>query len=621
MRIRTRILGAALLVVAVVNIAYATYFIRRERAGAMARLQRSIAETETLLQVVIGRPLYDGDVEQLGTDLDSFFTDPSMVRLVLEEYDGDIRLERTRPPAAPLGTEIHSQVVVHRGRDALGEIRGTWSTALLERQLVQSRNGILLFSAALVLGLFAVMYLVVKQFTDPIARLSQAARAMADGHLDREIRVEGAQELASLARSFVRMRDAIREKMTDLADKNQKLREEIAQRHVLEDQLLQSQKMEAVGRLAGGIAHDFNNLLTVINGHCDLLLRALSPESPASADVEVIRQAGESASALTRQLLAFSRKQVLQPKVLGLNEMVGRAESMLRRVIGEDVELVTHLGEGLWPVRADPGQLEQVILNLAVNSRDAMPEGGKLTIETGNVALDESDAQRHLDVRPGPYVMLAVTDTGAGMDAETLARVFEPFFTTKGQGTGLGLSTVYGIVKQSGGTIRAHSEPGRGTTFRIYFPREHAAPVAEKRAPEPAVREHRGQTVLVVEDSDPVRDLVSQVLARGGYSVLKARCGEEALQVAAQHPGTIHLLITDVVMPGMRGREVADRIAAARPETRILYVSGYTEDAIVHHGVLEAGIDFLGKPFTPQALERKVDEILARPPPPPERRP
>ncbi len=613
MRIRTRILGAALLVVAVVNVAYAIYFIRRERAGAMARLQRSVAETETLLQVVIGRPLYDGDVEQLGTDLDSFFIDPNLIRLVLVEYDGDIRVERARPPAAPLGREIESTVVVRRGKDALGEIRGTWSTALLERELDRSRNGILLFSAALVLGLFAVIYLVVKQLTDPIARLSQAARAMADGHLDREIRIEGAQELASLARSFIRMRDAIREKMTDLADKNEKLRQEMAQRHALEDQLLQSQKMEAVGRLAGGIAHDFNNLLTVINGHCELLLRELGPGSPGSGDVEVIRQAGESAAALTRQLLAFSRKQVLQPAVLELNELVGRAESMLRRVIGEDVELVTRLEDGLWSVRADPGQLEQVILNLAVNSRDAMPQGGRLTIETGNVVLDEPAAQRHLDVRPGPYVMLAVTDTGAGMDPQTLAHAFEPFFTTKGQGTGLGLSTVYGIVKQSGGTIRASSEPGRGTTFRIYFPREEAAPAASRRDPEPAVPERRGQTILVVEDSDPVRDLVSQVLAGDGYSVLVARSGQEALRIAERHRGTIHLLITDVVMPGMRGREVADRIAAARPGTRVLFVSGYTEDAIVHQGVLEAGIDFLGKPFTPRALERKVGEILARP--------
>jgi len=612
MRIRTRILGAALLVVAVVNVAYAAYFVRKERAGALARLQRSIAETDALLQVVIGGPLYDGDVEQLDTDLDSFFADPNLIRLVLEEYDGDIRLGRMRPPAVPLGHEIESKVVIRRGRDALGEIRSTYSTALIERELIASRNGILLFSAVLVLGLLVVVYLVAKQFTDPIDRLSQAARAMSDGHLDQEIRIEGAQELVSLAQSFIRMRDAIREKMRDLAEKNEKLRSEIAQRQVLEGQLLHAQKMEAVGRLAGGIAHDFNNLLTVINGHSDLLLDTLEKESPVARDVELIRRAGQSAAALTRQLLAFSRKQVLQPRVLNLNDLVLSAERMLRRVIGEDIQLATHLGKDLWSVRADPGQMEQLILNLAVNSRGAMPKGGRLTIETGNVVLDESAAQRHLDVRAGPYVMLAMTDTGAGMDAETQARVFEPFFTTKGQGTGLGLSTVYGIVKQSGGNIWAYSEPGQGTTFKIHFPREEGVPRAEPPAAEPVARGPRSETILVVEDSDMVRSLVSQVLRKAGYSILEARSGEDALRIAGLYEGPIHLLVTDVVMPGMGGRQVADRLTATRPETRVLYVSGYTENAIVHQGVLEAGIDFLEKPFTPQALEQRVAEVLGR---------
>jgi len=256
--------------------------------------------------------------------------------------------------------------------------------------------------------------------------------------------------------------------------------------------------------------------------------------------------------------------------------------------------------------------MEQVILNLAVNSRDAMPKGGRLTIETGNVVLDESAAQRHLDVRAGPYVMLAMTDTGAGMDAETQARVFEPFFTTKGQGTGLGLSTVYGIVKQSGGNIWAYSEPGQGTTFKIHFPREEGVPRAEPPAPEPVARGPRSETILVVEDSDMVRSLVSQVLRKAGYSILEARSGEDALRIAGLYEGPIHLLVTDVVMPGMGGRQVADRLTATRPETRVLYVSGYTENAIVHQGVLEAGIDFLEKPFTPQALEQRVAEVLGR---------
>jgi PAS domain S-box-containing protein len=391
--------------------------------------------------------------------------------------------------------------------------------------------------------------------------------------------------------------------------------QDITDRKKLEEQLRQSQKMEAVGRLAGGIAHDFNNMLTVITGYSELLLQSLAPGSPLRNTVEQIKQAGERAAGLTGQLLAFSRKQVLQTKVLDLNAVVADMDKMLRRVIGEDIDLLTVLKPGLGRVKADPGQLEQVMLNLAVNARDAMPQGGKLTIETADVELDAAYARRHVTVKPGPYVMLAVSDTGCGMDAETQARVFEPFFTTKeqGKGTGLGLSTVYGIVQQSGGNIWIYSEPGRGTTFKIYLPKvEEAADMGDPVVAH--MQQPRGtETILLVEDNPNVLGLARTVLQGQGYSVLEAPKGERALEIREQHNGAIHLLVTDVVMPGMSGRELAERLATSYPEMKVLYLSGYTDESIVHHGVLDHGMAFLQKPFTPDALARKVREVLDSP--------
>jgi len=385
-----------------------------------------------------------------------------------------------------------------------------------------------------------------------------------------------------------------------------------AEQDRLETQLVHSQKMEAIGRLAGGVAHDFNNLLTVIISNADLALEERELKPALQKELEGIRQAGESASHLTRQLLAFSRKQVLQPRVLDLNALVARVERMLRRIIGEDVELVVHRGADLWSIRADPGQMEQVLLNLAVNSRDAMPQGGTLVIETGNVVLDEEYARRHPEARAGDHVLLAVTDTGHGMDAATLSRIFEPFFTTKGQhGTGLGLSTVHGIVRQSGGHVWPHSEPGRGTTFKVYLPRAGDQGAVEDE-PRVAVPERsRGETVLVVEDAGGVRDLVVRVLEQRGHAVLQAGNGEQALTIAAQ-AGEIVLLVTDVVLPGMSGRDLAASLARSRPSLGVLYMSGYTENGIVHRGVLDPGIDFVAKPFTVDQLVRKVEEILGR---------
>jgi two-component system cell cycle sensor histidine kinase/response regulator CckA len=389
---------------------------------------------------------------------------------------------------------------------------------------------------------------------------------------------------------------------------------DVTERKQLEAQLRQAQKMEAVGRLAGGIAHDFNNLLMVIQGYTELLLERLIPNDPLRRNAEQIHDASDRAAGLTRQLLAFSRNQLLAPKVLDLQLVVTDMEKMLRRLIGEDIDLATITQPGLWSVKADRSQLEQVILNLAVNARDAMPRGGKLTIETANVDLDNSYARQHPIVTPGPYVMLAVTDTGVGMDAETQAHVFEPFFTTKekGKGTGLGLATVYGVVKQSGGYVWVYSEEEHGTTFKIYLPRADAAAIAEKRS-EAKQRPIRGsETILLVEDERGVRELAREHLESNGYTVLQAGNGQQALDLAAKHSGRIHLLLTDVVMPGMSGRELAEQMQGLRPGIKILYMSGYTDQAIVHHGILAADTLLLQKPFTLHALVGKLREALER---------
>ena len=387
---------------------------------------------------------------------------------------------------------------------------------------------------------------------------------------------------------------------------------EITDRKALEVQLMQAQKMEAIGRLAGGLAHDFNNLLTAILGSAALLAEVITPGHAAREDVDAVRQAATRAAELTRQLLAFSRQQVLAPQVLDPNALIANLERMLKRLIGEDIALSSHLATPVGAVRADPGQLEQVIVNLAVNARDAMPEGGKLTLETANVELDRAHTKEHVVMEPGRYVMLAVSDTGVGMDAATKSHLFEPFFTTKekGKGTGLGLSTAYGIVKQSGGYIWAYSEPGHGTTFKIYLPRVDAA--AKRVTPAPVRTSPPGgtETLLVVEDQAEVRRLTTKVLEARGYKVLVASDGPEALRLAAQHPAPIQLLVTDVVMPGMSGSELAASLVRARPELKVLYVSGYADESIVRHGILEPGLAFLQKPFTPDALAAKVRAML-----------
>jgi two-component system, cell cycle sensor histidine kinase and response regulator CckA len=386
---------------------------------------------------------------------------------------------------------------------------------------------------------------------------------------------------------------------------------DLTERQQLETQLRVSQKMEGIGRLAGGIAHDFNNLLTAILGYAELMESQLEDEGLKS-ELREIRLAGERAAALTRQLLAFSRKQVLQPRILDLNAVVSEMEKLLRRLIGEDVELTTRLDPALESVKADPGQLEQVLMNLAVNARDAMPEGGTLTIETANTVLDAGFTTAHPGARSGEYAILTVADTGIGMSDEVRSHAFEPFFTTKehGKGTGLGLATAYGIVKQSDGYITVDSEPGRGTTFRIYFPHAAGAAAASGRG-EPSALSPRGtETILLVEDESGVRRLSRTILEAQGYIVLEAASGDEALEVARSHAGEIHLVATDVIMPGMSGRVLWDRLRVLLPDPRVLFMSGYTDDAIARHGVLEPGIAFLQKPFTPFSLAQKVREVL-----------
>jgi PAS domain S-box-containing protein len=388
---------------------------------------------------------------------------------------------------------------------------------------------------------------------------------------------------------------------------------DITERKQLEEQLHQAMKMEAIGRLAGGVAHDFNNALTPLMAISGILLKELSPGHPMYEDIKEMGDSGRRCADLTRQLLAFSRRQPMEMIVLNLNDAVTNMGKMLSRVIGEDIELVKFLDPDLNNTKADIGQIEQIIANLAVNSRDAMPDGGKITIETKNIYLDQDYANSHVDVCPGNHVMLAVSDTGTGIDAETRAHIFEPFFTTKekGKGTGLGLSTVYGIVKQSGGNIWVYSEPGGGTTFKIYLPRVEEAPEEISAPKQVPAKSYRGsETILLVEDEEIVRKVAKRILSGKGYKILEAGNGEDAIKLSEKYKEPLHLIITDVIMPGISGKEMANRLLASRPGVKVLFISGYTDNAIVHHGVLEKGTNFIQKPFTEESLTAKVRKVL-----------
>jgi len=452
--------------------------------------------------------------------------------------------------------------------------------------------------AAMLAGL-ALAFVIAERFTRPLANLADGVRALQRGDYFYPLEASGNDEVTGVTRAFDEMRRTLRENET--------------QRQQLEDQLRQSQKMDALGRLAGGVAHDFNNLLTVIKGHGDLLRDRLAATDPLQASSTQIIKAAERATGLTRQLLAFCRMQMLEPKVVDMNALVSEMCQLLRRLVREDIAFAFHAGESLGRVKADPGQLEQVIINLTVNASDAMPEGGKLTIETQNTSVDEKFAAQRIPLKPGEYVLLSVTDTGCGMDAATKSRIFEPFFTTKeqGKGTGLGLATVYGVVKQSGGFIWVESEPGKGARFEVFLPRvtERVEPPLEPESLDERAR--RKGTVLLAEDEDEVRELASEFLTAAGYEVYAAKDGLQALAIAEELRKPIHVLVSDVVMPRMRGPELARRLKEVQSKMKVLYVSGYLEYNRGNSEFLEEGF-FLQKPFSRDALVRKVDEMLAR---------
>ncbi len=450
--------------------------------------------------------------------------------------------------------------------------------------------------------------------SEPVVGEAEAFQRLAAGSLDRYRIDEKQYRRSDGTRLWARVNVSVHRDSRGKAAHFIKVIEDITERRALESQMRQASKMDAVGQLASGIAHDFNNLLSVILSYSHLLAADLRESDPMRADLNEIQGAGLRAVALTRQLLAFSRQQILQPQIVNLTEIVAGLENMLRRLIGEDVELTVIGNTEVSKIMVDPGQMEQVIVNLAVNARDAMPRGGKLTLETSEIVLAETYAAEHVGVRPGPHVMLAVSDTGVGMDKATQARMFEPFFTTKevGKGTGLGLATVFGIVRQSEGTMGVYSELGKGTVFKIYFPTAVGAVVPRSSARPSDSRSLRGaETILVVEDDERVRLLACTILRKLGYHVLDAQSGGDAFLLCEQHTATIHLLLTDVVMPRMSGRGLAERLLIVRPNMRVLYMSGYTNDSVVRHGILDSTIAFIQKPITPATLARKVREALA----------
>jgi signal transduction histidine kinase/ActR/RegA family two-component response regulator len=493
----------------------------------------------------------------------------------------------------------------------------------------------LAWASALVLSL---------RITRPLHSLTNAASAMAAGERSKLVKIRTNDEFGTLAKAFnemvVKVGDSqeelerkVQERTSELEEANRQL-ERFSEANALkrsqaekerlealealrssEEQLQQAQKLEAIGRLAGGIAHDFNNLLTVIMGYSGLVMRS-KVEKQTRERIEEINKAATRASSLTRQLLAFSRKQVLKPEVLDINSLVESTGKMLRRLIGEDVEMITSLKPGVGKINADPGQIEQVLINLIVNARDAMKDGGKITIETANVELDPAYSDMHITVTPGSYVMLAVSDTGIGMDAETKSHIFEPFFTTKevGKGTGLGLSMIYGIVKQSGGNIWVYSEPGKGTTFKIYLPRVQAVSTETISLSKhtDVARALSTETILLVEDEEMVRKLASDILRDKGYQVLVAKTGEEAVRICKEYGGPIHLMLTDVVMPEMNGRKLAENVSEIQQNMKVVYMSGYTDDSIIHHGVLAPGTNFIEKPFTSETLTSKIRQVLEK---------
>ncbi len=537
-------------------------------------------------------------VEGLEVGGDAYFTKPADPRELLGQVKALLRIRK-------------AELALHEQARILDQIHDAIIATDLEGRIIRWNKGaerLFGYPAAEVLGQSVALVYPPGEAETGFARIVAALQESGKFELEKRVRTRsGEDRFVHCSLSFLYDEQG---EATGMIGYNL----DVTERRRLEEQFRQAQKMEAVGRLAGGVAHDFNNLLTVINGFADLLQGELPEGAPERNLTREILKAGERAAGLTQQLLAFSRRQILQPRVVDLNFIIRDMEVMLRRTIGEDVDLDVRLAPDLGRVKADPGQLGQVLLNLVVNAREAMPEGGSLTLATHNVEVDGAACREHPEAGPGPYVVLAVRDTGCGMTPQVRARVFEPFFTTKevGQGSGLGLATVHGIVHQSGGFVEVESAVDAGTCFKVYLPRL-AATESDDVLPSQAYAPRGTETILLVEDEDAVRRFTALALRGSGYTVLTAEDGEEALRVATSYTGPIHLLVTDVVMPRLGGRQLAERLRASHPEARVLYVSGYTDDAVIRHGVHEAGANFLHKPFAPSELARKVRAVLDEP--------
>ncbi|MGH9732331.1 MAG: ATP-binding protein, partial [Candidatus Acidiferrales bacterium] len=557
--------------------------------------------------VVVGRAIDDNAVNELrrisSSDV-AFRYGKTIIVSTLAPLDEDNFEQQVGNRAVPNFLQIGNEKYLASSNDLTAGVNG------ISLIVLKSYDGTTTFLKRLnrlLLGLFlvaaivgaALVFLISDTFTRPLAALVGGVRALEQGDFTYPLEADGGDEVAQVTRAFDGMRTTLQ--------KNQTQREE------LEGQLRQSQKMEAMGRLAGGVAHDFNNLLTVIKGHSDLLLDRMDPSETLRGSSQQIAKAADRAAALTRQLLIFSRKQVLQPQILDLNATVSEMDKLLKRLVREDIEFSFRPGASLGRLKADPGQIEQVIMNLVVNSCDAMPNGGKLAIETYNLTVNNEFASARRSIEPGDYVVLAVTDTGCGMDAATKSHIFEPFFTTKeaGKGTGLGLATVYGVVNQSNGGIWVESEPGRGTRFEIYLSRVEAPLAAQCTEKQPASGCKRSATVLIVEDEEAVLELASEFLKTAGYNVLTAENGADALAIAQDLQQPIHVLVTDIVLPKMRGPELAEQVKRVRPDVKVIYMSGYLEYDKKAGQFLEEGA-FLQKPYTRDALIAKVDETLRR---------
>jgi signal transduction histidine kinase/ActR/RegA family two-component response regulator len=566
--------------------------------------------TELLGTVVVGREIDAKRARDLAGISASDMVFRANGKIVLSTFSPFAEHELTsqmQGPAVPKQMRLGEERLFASTVDLMTGARGALTLTVLKSYdkamaTVRTLNRVLLglgLCGGLVGG--ALVFVIASTFTRPLANLAAGVRALQSGNFDYPLEAHGGDEVAQVTRAFANMRETLQ------ANENQK--------QELEEQLRQSQKMDALGRLAGGVAHDFNNLLTVIKGNSDLMLERLNPAAPEHARAQQIQKVADRAAALTRQLLAFSRRQVLQPKVVDMNELIAEMSRLLRRLVREDIEFQLRLGESLGRVKADPSQLEQVLLNLTVNACDAMPHGGRLTIETRNVIADEEYARRHATVEPGEYVLLVVSDTGEGMDAETKARIFEPFFTTKGagKGTGLGLATVYGVVKQSGGYICVESTPGAGSAFEVYLPVTEARPECLLEESPASVRKRHKGTVLVTEDEAEVRTLTCEFLKSAGYQVLTAQDGEEALAIMQRLGKTVQVLLADVVMPKMGGPELAKRLERLAPDLKVVYMSGYLENGQEHSEVMESPF-FLQKPFSRDALLRQVAEAMKNEP-------